>query len=29
LEYTLQLGESFQIQVKRAEEIHTEQFSFD
>ncbi|MDB9434003.1 DUF1822 family protein [Microcystis aeruginosa] len=29
LEYTLQLGESFQIQVKRAEESHTEQFSFD
>ena len=29
LEYTLQLGESFQIQVKQAEEIHTEQFSFD
>lgn len=29
LQYTLQLGESFQIQVKRAEEIHTEQFSFD
>lgn len=29
LKYTLQLGESFQIQVKRAEEIHTEQFSFD
>jgi hypothetical protein len=29
LEYTLQLGESFQIQVKRADESHTEQFSFD
>ncbi|MCE2668986.1 MAG: DUF1822 family protein [Microcystis sp.] len=29
LKYTLQLGESFQIQVKRGEEIHTEQFSFD
>lgn len=29
LKYTLQLGESFQIQVKRAEESHTEQFSFD
>lgn len=29
LEYTLQLGESFQIQVKRAEESHTEQFSCD
>ena len=29
LNYKLQLGESFQIQVKRAEEIHTEQFSFD
>lgn len=29
LESTLQLGESFQIQVKRAEESHTEQFSFD
>ena len=28
-EYTLQLGESFQIQVKRADESHTEQFSFD
>ena len=29
LKYTLQLGESFQIQVKRADESHTEQFSFD
>lgn len=29
LNYKLQLGESFQIQVKRAEESHTEQFSFD
>lgn len=29
LNYKLQLGESFQIQVKRGEEIHTEQFSFD
>jgi hypothetical protein len=29
LNYMLQLGESFQIQVKRAEESHTEQFSFD
>ncbi|MCA2716368.1 MAG: DUF1822 family protein [Microcystis sp. M169S2] len=29
LNYNLQLGESFQIQVKRADESHTEQFSFD
>lgn len=29
LNYKLQLGESFQIQVKRADESHTEQFSFD
>ncbi|GBE76968.1 hypothetical protein myaer87_41950 [Microcystis aeruginosa NIES-87] len=29
LNYNLQLGESFQIQVKRADESHTEQFSCD